>query len=236
MPYSLKQFPNREALFDSITESLNTELSRALEGDDNVGLVLSGGKTPVPIYERMSELDLPWSDIWVTLTDERWVEPTHEASNEGMVRATLLQNKAKDARFIPIYTGDDTPEKGEVLCHNRLSAFPWHNMICLLGMGNDGHIASLFPHNKGLERAINLREKMVCLAQTPDPLPKEAPYTRMTLTLSALLSAHKVYLVMVGEGKVETLERAEEGDDVSEMPVRGALEQAITQVQVYWAP
>lgn len=236
MPYELKQFPDRKTLYDAITASLYADLSKALAGDDNVGLVVPGGKTPIPIFDRLSAMELKWSDIWVTLTDERWVDTASDASNEGMLRGALLQNRAKAARFISLYTGDKSPDKAEVVVHNKLSVFPWHNMICMLGMGNDGHIASLFPDNPGLEKAIKLDEKMICMAQTPDPLPKEAPYERMTLTLSALLSAHKVYLVMVGEGKVETLERAEEGNAINAMPVRGVLQQAITPVQVYWAP
>jgi len=236
MPYELKQFPDRKTLYEAISASLYAELGKALEGDDNVGLVVPGGKTPIPIFERLSAMELQWSDIRVTLTDERWVETSNEASNEGMLRNSFLQNKAKAAHFIPLYTGDASPDKAEVVVHNRLSDFPWHNMICMLGMGNDGHIASLFPNNPGLKKAIRLDEKMICMAQRPDPLPEEAPYERMTLTLSALLSAHKIYLVMVGEGKVETLEQAEEGNNISDMPVRGVLQQAITPVQVYWAP
>ena len=208
MPYELKQFPDRKTLYEAITASLYVELSTALAGDDNVGLVVPGGKTPIPILDRLSAMALKWSDIRVTLTDERWVHTASEASNEGMLRGCFLQNKAKEARFISLYTGDASPDKAEVVVHNRLSDFPWHNIICMLGMGNDGHIASLFPNNPGLEKAIKLEEKMICMAQHPDPLPKEAPYARMTLTLSALLSANKVYLVMVGEGKVETLEKS----------------------------
>ncbi len=236
MPYELKQFPDRKTLYEAITAALYVELSKALAGEDNVGLVVPGGKTPIPIFDRLSGMELKWSDIWVTLTDERWVDTANEASNEGMLRGAFLQNKASAARFIPLYTGDASPDAAEVVVHNRLSVFPWHNMICMLGMGNDGHIASLFPNNPGLDRAIKLEEKMICMAQRPEPLPEEAPYERMTLTLSALLSAHKLYLVMVGEGKVQTLEQAEEGFAIHEMPVRGVLQQAITPVQVYWAP
>lgn len=231
-----KQFANRETLYETVSSALYSELNLALEKHDSAGFVVPGGRTPVAVLQRISTMALPWSKITVTLTDERWVEPLHQASNEGMVRQSLLQNSARSARFIPIYTGDETPEQAEVICSNRLAAFPWHNMICMSGMGTDGHIASLFPHNKGLERAINLQEKRICVAQTPEPLPQQAPYQRMTLTLPALLSAHKIYLVIVGKEKLETLERAEQGDDVHEMPVRGILRQAITEVQVYWAP
>lgn len=236
MACQLRQFADRETLYETVSSALYAELTLALDKHDSTGFVVPGGKTPVAVLQRISAMALPWSNITVTLTDERWVKPAHQASNEGMVRQSLLQNSARPARFMPIYTGDETPEQAEVICNDRLSAFPWHNMICISGMGDDGHIASLFPHNKGLEKAINLQEKRVCLAQTPDPLPPQAPYKRMTLTLPALLSARKIYLVIVGKGKLETLERAEHGDDVHEMPVRGVLRQTNTEVQVFWAP
>ena len=236
MACQLKQFADRETLYETVSAALCSELALALDNHDRAGFVVPGGRTPVAVLQRISAMALPWSKITVTLTDERWVEPAHQASNEGMARQSLLQNNARSARFIPLYTGDETPEQAEVTCRNRLSVFPWHNMICMPGMGDDGHIASLFPCNKGLEKALDLQDNRICLAQTPDPLPPEAPYQRMTLTLSALLNARRIYLVLVGEGKLETLERAERGDDVHEMPVRGILRQTTTRVQVFWAP
>ena len=232
MPHILHRFSQRNALYDALSDALAEALGR----DHQAGLIVPGGKTPIPLFQRLASTPLAWSNIWLTLSDERWVSPDHGASNEGILRRTLLQNEAANAHFVPLYTGDATPEQAEATCHQHLTPFPWHNTICLLGMGNDGHIASLFPHNARLQTAIDGQQSSLCLAQTPAPLPPEAPYPRLTLTLAAILRVRQIYLLITGDEKLETLAQADEGDDVCAMPVRGLLQQADHTVSIYWAP
>ena len=200
------------------------------------GLVLSGGGTPVAVYERLAGMDLPWAAVSVTLADERWVDTDHASSNEGLLRRTLLRGPAAAARLIGLKTNAETAAGGEAAVNRRLAGFPWPADIVVLGMGGDGHTASLFPHAAALARALSPARGVRAVALTPDPLPAEAPFERMTLTLPALLDAERILLLLGGGEKRAVYEAALAGDDIRDKPVRAILEQSAVPVEVHWAP
>ncbi len=200
------------------------------------GLVLSGGGTPVPVYERLAGMDLPWEAVSVTLADERWVDADHRASNEALVRRTLLRGPAAAARLIGLRTDAKTAAEGEDAVNRCLADFPWPADIVVLGMGADGHTASLFPRAAALARALAPAAGERAVALVPDPLPPGAPFARMTLTLPALLDAERILLLLAGGEKRATYEAALAGDDIRSMPVRAVLRQTAVPVTVHWAP
>ena len=219
-----------------VAGTIGAGLKQALAEAPAAGLIAAGGTTAPPVLERLSALPLDWPRVWVTLSDERWVDARHEASNERMVRNTLLRGPAGAATFIPIYMEQDTPEAAEPLCHERLTAMPWSNSLCMLGMGTDGHVASLFPGTAALVDALDLNYRRLCKAVYPKDSPIAGPHPRMSLTLAALTRARHIHLVITGAEKRAAFDRALSATDEREMPVRAVLNQSITPVGVYWAP
>lgn len=236
MPSQLHEYQDRGVMCEALATELSTGLKRILAQSPAAGLVAAGGTTAPPVLERLSAAPIDWSRVCVTVSDERWVPPQHEASNEKMVREKLLQGAAAAARFIPIYAEQESPEAAEALCHERLSAMPWPDSLCLLGMGRDGHAASLFPGAAALSDALNTKFNRLCKAVRPLSSEIAGPHPRMSLTLAALTRTRHIYLLITGEDKRSTFNRALATGEESELPVRAILRQSSTPVSVYWAP
>ena len=212
-------------------------LASAVSKRGGASLVVSGGSTPVPLFVALSREDIDWGRVRITLADERWVDPTDSASNEKLVRAHLLQNRAAAARFVGLKTGHALARDGEEECAARVGAIPRPFDVLVLGMGEDGHTASLFPHAAELAAATDLHSGRLCLALRP----ATAPHDRMTLTLPALLASGKIILHITGKTKLQVLEQALAAEPLSagvlnDMPIRHVLALAREAVSVYWAP
>jgi 6-phosphogluconolactonase len=216
-------FPDCDAMTKAVAAAMETALRQRLSQPGTVSLALSGGRTPGPIYETLSSADLDWSRVTVTLSDDREVPPTSPYSNAKLVRETLLKGAAARARFVPLQAGPVDP-----------ALLPFE--IVLLGMGEDGHTASLFPGAKGLAEALDPDAEPQCVVMTPVPLPVEAPYPRLSLTLPAILSARQILLLLVGEAKKKVFEKACEDGPATSMPIRAILRQSRVPLTVYWAP
>jgi 6-phosphogluconolactonase len=186
------------------------------------------------VFDRLARRPLDWSRVEVTLSDERWVAPDHPASNERLVRARLLTGSAAAARFVPLKTEAATPQAALAEVEARLAAMPRPFDAVMLGMGEDGHIASLFPGAVGLAEGLNPAAGRLCMAVEPraDAPPNEP---RLGLTLAAMASARVVVVFIAGAAKWAAWERALAGDDVLEMPVRALLASA-APVRVIWGP
>lgn len=214
-------FPDRHALYDASADFLATAILDAQRDRGEALIALSGGSTPGPIYRRLgSETRIDWKRVTVTLADERLTEPGDPDSNEALVRRTLLDGPASAARLVPLTEDTKLPGAIDAL---------------LLGMGNDGHIASLFPTAQELPLALSPNAPDV-IRITPDPLPANAPYPRVSLSLGAILSAHRVLLAITGDDKRTTLETAEQDGPAQELPVRAILHAGHPHLSVFWAP
>lgn len=216
-------FPDCDAMTKGVATAMETALCQRLAQPGAVSLALSGGRTPGPIYEKLSSADLDWSRVMVTLSDDREVPPTSPYSNEKLVRQTLLKGAAARTHFMPLQAGPVDP-----------ALLPFE--IVLLGMGEDGHTASLFPGASGLAEALDPDAEPQCVVLTPVPLPVEAPYPRLSLTLSAILSARQIMLLLTGETKKKVFERASGDGPAAAMPIRAILRQSGVPLTVYWAP
>lgn len=236
MPHQWCEFSDRQTLSTDLAVTLGTGLSQVLAAAPVAGFIAAGGTTAPPVLERLAAMDLDWSRVRVTVSDERWVNTQHEASNERMVRDKLLRGPAGRANFIPMYSEHATPEAAEASCHARLAAMPWRNSLCMLGMGTDGHAASLFPGTSALADGLNPDYGRFCRAVRPQASPIAGPHPRMSLTLAALLQARHIYLVITGAEKRAAFDRALQGTDQRAMPVRAILNQTTAPVSVYWAP
>jgi 6-phosphogluconolactonase len=204
-------------------------LSDAIAARGVASIALSGGRSPRPVLEALSAADLDWSKLIVTLVDERWVAPDSADSNERLVRETLLQGAAAQARFVPMKTLAADAYAGQPAVEAAFAALPWPLDVILLGMGDDGHTASLFP--EGQELAQGLESEALTIAATP-PV---APHQRLSLTARAILQSRHIFLQIGGAAKKAVYDRALAGGPVKDLPIRLALLQDKVPVEVWIA-
>ncbi len=195
-------------------------------------LVLSGGRTPIRFFEQLGQRSLQWDGLIVTLADERWVSPTAADSNERLVRKHFLQGEAGRARFVGLKNAAPTPYDGLHECSDVLGQLPRPFDVVVLGMGDDGHFASLFPGVPELGMALDMNSAACCVAVSPP----SAPHQRMSQTLAALVDTGLLILHLEGERKWRRYREALDHGPVHEMPLRALLGQRRTPVEVYWAP
>ncbi|MGV3554459.1 MAG: 6-phosphogluconolactonase [Croceibacterium sp.] len=182
----------------AIAEELRERIARALSATGApVAISVPGGSTPFPILERLAAMDIDWSRVTIWPGDDRLVSEDHPASNTGRIRALM------------------EPAGAEVVTLTVMEQVP-HFTFVWLGMGADGHIASLFPNAD--PRADDPRRLRTL---TPDPLPPEAPFDRISLTIPALLDSDELVFVIRGEEKQTVFQAAARGE--SDLPVARLL-------------
>lgn len=218
----LETYDDRAALARGLAERIAAELAEAL-AQGAASLALPGGDSPAPVFDALAQADLDWSRITVMPGDERWVAPDHPRSNAGLIRRHLLQGRAAAAPLIELYNGDRTPESAEHTL-TRLVRVHLPLTVLLLGMGEDGHVASLFPRSPRLGLALSDEAEAVMGMQAPDG------ECRMSLTLPALRGARHRHLLVTGEGKRRVLDEAA-GRDPMDAPVAAILD----GTTVHWA-
>jgi 6-phosphogluconolactonase len=226
------KFADTDSLSRTLSAQLAASLKAAIAARGLSSLVVSGGKSPIKLFERLRAEDLDWSRVCVALADERWVEPSDSGSNEKLVRDVLLQGSAAGARFIGLKNAAPTPDLGAVSAWETFARVPRPFDAIVLGMGDDGHTASLFPGSPNLPRALNLAAVAGCVGMW-SPV---APHPRLSLNLSALLDSRRIVLLIGGAEKWRTYCKASDTGDVQDMPVRAVLRQRRTPVEVMWAP
>ncbi len=228
----LKEFTDRQSLVNELADEIASMLAKGVEEKGRASLAVSGGSTPVDLFEHLSGMDIPWDRVFVFLVDERWVEPVDPDSNEKLVRDHLLKNKAAAATFIGMKNSAPTAGEGEKECEERLSKIPLPFDVLILGMGGDGHTASLFPGAEKLQAATDMDSGRTCMALAP----LTAPHERMSLTLPIILSARKIFLHIVGQQKKNVLDKALGDGPAEDMPIRFVLRNEKKPVLIYWAP
>lgn len=205
-------------------------LRRELEQSPRARLLVSGGNTPTPVFEALAQAPLAWDQVDIGLVDERWLEPGDPHTNAVLVRNHLLQGHAAAARFEdPHLPGEGLQEAVDRA--NQHAAQP--PTVLLLGMGGDGHFASLFPHMDGLEQALNSNDTHVAVDATGCAGAGDWPH-RISLTPAGMAPAGTRLLLLRGEDKRQVFERARQGTDPHEMPVRVAMALPGDPLQVYW--
>jgi 6-phosphogluconolactonase len=229
----MREYASGDALATALAAYVRAALADAITKRGRAVLAVSGGSTPVKFFQAMSKLDLAWEQVTVMLVDERMVPAIHERSNARLVRENLLQNKAANAFFVPMYSGafdeGDAAHQIETVM-KRAQLVPADFVI--LGMGNDGHTASFFPGGDHLADAIDPQQEALVLPMHADG----AGETRLTLTLPVLLAAREIALHIEGQGKRDVLDKARaDGTRALDMPVRAVFEHSVKPVRVFWA-
>ncbi len=223
----IETFPSRGALADGAADVI----ARALAAPGARSFAATGGTTPGPVYDILATRPLPWNRLTVTLTDERWVAAGDPLSNEGLVRAHLLKDQAASATFLPLKADGKTPEDDAAKAEAGLrSLLPF--AVTLLGMGSDGHIASLFPGAPCLTQALDPAGPRLCIGVDQAGLDPHVP--RISLTARTLLESALIVVLITGEEKHVLVERIGREPGYAP-PVAAILRQSRTPVRVLWA-
>ena len=225
---SFNNYQDRSAASRAAAECLALNIKKQWQNEGRASIVVSGGSTPGECFDMLSSQSLPWSDVTVVPSDERWVAANHKDSNEKLIRSRLLQNLATDAQVLPLFRPQASAESAVNIIDTDLrAALPFASV--LLGMGEDGHFASLFPDFDGLKQALNPDNDNLC---TPVKT-AASPYQRMSLTLAALKQTQQVALLIFGQSKRTVFEEAQSGG--TQYPIESLLKQLQCPLNVYWA-
>lgn len=227
---TLLTFPDRTAFAEMLAQHVTSLLQRDLTVHSAAAIAVSGGSTPAPVFDLLKADDtLDWSRVMITLADERWVPNTDPESTEKLVRERLLHPTSP---FIPLFNDHPTPQAGLETTHRALQAIPLPFTAVLLGMGEDGHTASLFPHNATLRQAFDPSHSLNVIGLDDSPKP---PSMRISLTYPALINTGRIILHLTGAGKIDVLNEALSDGPIEAMPIRAFLRQTQVPVDVYYA-
>ena len=218
------EYPDRDFLMLSLADRIAGQLGEVLRRGEAASLCVPGGTTPGPVFDTLSGVALDWDRVSILLTDERWVGEDDPRSNTALVRRRLLQGQAAAARLVPMRA--DTPAPEDALGALAEGVAPHLPLsVLLIGMGEDMHVASLFPGAEGLAAALAADAPPVVAIRAPD-----VPEPRVTLSAPVLAGAIHVHLLILGAAKRAALERAQ-GLALEDAPVRAILDAAT----VHWA-
>jgi 6-phosphogluconolactonase len=226
------RYADIETVSHELATRIAASLAAAIGARGLASLVVSGGRSPVRLFEILRAQPLDWGHVCVALADERWVSPEDADSNERLVREVLLKDHAAPARFLGLKNAAPTPDLGAVSAWETFARVPRPFDAVVLGMGDDGHTASLFPGSPNLPRALNQAAAAGCVGMWSPA----APHPRLSLNLTALLDSRRITVLITGESKWRTYAAACAAGPVEDMPIRAVLRQSRTPVDVMWSP
>ena len=225
---SAREFKNPVQLAQGLALGVAKQLREAIDTQGTATLVVSGGRSPVAFFQHLAKQPLDWSNVVVSLADERWVPVEHADSNAGLLKKYLLQGPAAKAQFLSLYSATANLEQAAENADRLLSELPVIDVL-VLGMGDDGHTASLFPNSPNLADALKADGTRRCYPM----LAPTVPHQRLTMSRALLASAKHKVLSISGQSKLTTLNTALAGDDVAELPIRAFLQPTL---EIYWCP
>lgn len=224
------QFDHAQACANALATDIRFLLEKTLIEKNHAVLAVSGGRSPILLFQALSTQDIDWENIHIILVDERYVQPDHPDSNEALVRQHLLQNHAAKATFTGLAFQTDSLANDVAHANCQLPEAD----IVLLGMGDDGHIASLFPYAPQLKQALSPMTDSPRYAHISPP---HARHERISMTLAGLYRADCLLLEIGGATRRDIFERAS---------LRVSSDYAISHLlaktwagaplQVYWYP
>ncbi|MGV8923358.1 MAG: 6-phosphogluconolactonase [Thermomonas sp.] len=243
MPWIEHDHTSSDALIAHLVDTLIDTCNQATREHRSAWLALAGGRTPLPIYAALAKA-LPSASLTVIPTDERCVPDTHPASNAAALHAAFTGHAGIVVNSLTREDGDVQASLDQTRAMLAVNPQPFDAV--LLGMGTDGHFASLFPGADNLAEGLALDSNIDAIATLPDPLPPEAPFARISLTLPRLLRARAIHLVVTGEAKRRVLRQAQHQDAVGacsvgersfgEYPIAALLHARDHRIQIHWSP
>ena len=228
MSLQTHEFASTEALNEEFATKIIAILQIAIAEKGQASLIVSGGNTPKPLFAALSQADLDWSKVVISLADDRWVDTNDAASNDKLVREHLLVGNAAAATFISLKHDFADANDAVSACEAALSNVKMPFDVLILGMGEDGHTASLFPCSKELQAGLELNSGKKYIAVQPTT----APHQRMSLTLPALLTSSHIFLHLTAAKQAVVAQALASTE--TQMPIKAVLDRA--NVQLMWAP
>lgn len=232
---NLHSFADPGALSAAVAQVFSTAVRAALAQRPRASVVITGGTTPRAYYPALATLDLPWARIDLTLSDERWVPPTHADSNERLVRELLLTGPAAAAQLLSLKNDAPTATRGAAGTAAALARLPHPYDLVLLGFGADTHIASLFPTATAFEAGVDPANDARCLAVVP-PAGVNPPVERLSLTLNELMASRRIVIAARGDDKRAAWHAALAGALTNRTPVGLLAQRAQQPVDFFWCP
>lgn len=233
MPWIEHDHASSDELVAHLVDALVDASHHATREQRSAWLSLAGGRTPLPIYAALATA-LPSASLTVIPTDERCVPHAHPACNTTALRAAFAGHAGIVVNALTRKDGDTQASLKQTRTMLAVNQQPFDAV--LLGMGTDGHFASLFPGADNVAEGLALDSNIDAIATLPDPLPAEAPFTRISLTLPRLLRARAIHLVVTGEYKRRVLRQAQHQEAAGGYPVAGLLHARDHRVQIHWSP
>src|SRR4029453_5001637 len=227
------EYDSLDDLADAVAGDIGFIVESAVEGRNAPLIALPGGKTGPAIFPKIAAQKQNWKRVTIIPTDDRVVAVDNELANVREIARTFLPT---GARVIPIVSGaaDDYCLAGNA-ADARLQDLSWPPDLVWLGMGADGHTASIFP-GPDMQDALDAPKARRAVGVMPDPLPADAPVARVTLTRTAILSARTVLITLPGTNKREMVEGAIEDGQSSKLPIGRVLAEAEQPIDIHWAP
>ena len=219
-----------DELADAVAGDVGFIVESALDARGACLLALPGGKTPRPVFAKLAAAKLDWRNVTIIPTDDRLVPMQDERSN---VRAIAQAFLPTGARVIPIAAEIDDYRLAGNSADARLQDLAWPPDLCWLGMGEDGHTASIFA-GPDLQDALDAPKARRAVGVLPDPMPADAPVPRVTLTRAAILSARTILITITGADKRELLEGAIADGQSSKLPIGRVLAEAEQPIDIHW--
>jgi 6-phosphogluconolactonase len=220
-------------LADAVAGDVGFIVESAVDARNASLIAVPGGTTGPAVFGKLAKQKLPWKKVTIIPTDDRLVPVDNELSNVREIARAFLSS---GARVIPIVSGaaEDVRAAGNA-ADARLQDLPWPPDLVWLGMGADGHTASIFP-GPDLQAALDAPKARRAIAVTPDPMPDDAAVARVTLTRAAILSARTILITITGERKREVLEQAIADGQSSKLPIGRVLAEVDQPIDIHWCP
>lgn len=228
---NLHTFKERKELDEALADKVASLLEQAISTKGRASIAVSGGSTPKGFFLALSQKSLAWEKVTITLADERWVEASSDASNTTLVKENLLINKASKAKFFELKLAGELNASAISQLNTAAEADLLPLDVLILGMGEDGHTASIFPCSEQINDALNLENKN----QVIKVIPKTAPHERISFTYRSLIESHQIFLHICGQSKKDVLALANSHSDITKMPIRAFLNHSNIEAQIYWA-
>ena len=226
------EYDSLEELADAVAGDVGFIIESAVDARDASLIAVPGGTTGPAVFPKLAAQKLQWKKVTIIPTDDRLVPMESELSNvRGIARALLPTG----ARVIPMAADIADYKLAGNSADARLQDLPWPPDLAWLGMGKDGHTASIFP-GPDFQAALDAPKARRAIGVMPDPLPAEAPVPRVTLTRSAILSARTILITITGDEKRAVLEQAIADGQSSKVPIGRVLAEADQPIDIHWAP
>ncbi len=226
------EYDEPEEMAEAVAGDIGYIIGQALEARGRAMVAFPGGNTPLPALKLLADMPIEWADVTILPTDDRLVPVTDKLSNAGMLARLFLPKKA---RVVPLTAGESDWQAAGRAADERIADFEWPLDVAWLGVGEDGHTASIFP-GKDFEAAIAGPKARRAIGVRPDPLPADAPVPRVTLTGPTLATARTVTLVISGKAKRKIVEQALKQGASSTLPIGRLLAELDMDIDIHWCP